>query len=98
LKIATVILAAGDGTRLGNLPKSLIRVNGQTILEQQVDVLRELNINDVVLVTGRYDANYKQLKLPSFVKVMNNPQANLGQGTSVRFGLQQIFAQKMWTP
>lgn len=51
-----VILAAGFGSRLrpytNELPKCLARVNGQPIIDYQLDAFREANIHDLVVVTG----------------------------------------------
>jgi L-glutamine-phosphate cytidylyltransferase len=51
-----IILAAGMGTRLGkyteNLPKCMLEFNGKTLIERQVDTLRECGIIDIVIVKG----------------------------------------------
>lgn len=51
-----VILAAGEGTRLrprtDELPKPLVEVGGQPLLTYCLETLRELGIDDVVLVVG----------------------------------------------
>lgn len=51
-----VILAAGSSTRLypvtENVPKCLLEVGGQTLLEHQLDALAELDVGEVVIVTG----------------------------------------------
>src|SRR5215203_6034332 len=50
-----IILAAGKGTRLNGLdlkPKCLFEVGGQTLLKRQIAALRELNVNDIVIVLG----------------------------------------------
>jgi len=50
-----IILAAGKGTRLNGLdlkPKCLFEVGGQTLLERQVEALREAHVNDIVIVLG----------------------------------------------
>ena len=52
-----VILAAGKSTRLHPLtlktPKCLLEIDdGLTILEFQIHLLNELNINDILVVTG----------------------------------------------
>lgn len=51
-----IILAAGSGTRMGalteNLPKGMLNVNGKTVIERQLEVLREIGVNDIIVVTG----------------------------------------------
>jgi L-glutamine-phosphate cytidylyltransferase len=51
-----IILAAGRGTRMGDYgkdkPKSLLELEGKSLLQRQVDTLRAAGIEDVVIVTG----------------------------------------------
>lgn len=51
-----IILAAGKGSRLngtiGDKPKCLLRVGGQTLIERQIDALHEVGIDDVAVVVG----------------------------------------------
>ena len=51
-----LILAAGLGSRLAPLtndrPKSMVCVNGKSILEKQIDNLQQNNITDITIVTG----------------------------------------------
>lgn len=51
-----IILAAGEGTRLRPLtlkiPKCLVQLFGKTILEWQLETIRNCQINQIVLVTG----------------------------------------------
>ena len=57
-----VILAAGEGKRLRpyalDKPKCLVELHGKTILDWQVDIARQLHINDIVVIKG-----YKQEKI-----------------------------------
>ena len=50
-----IIVAAGTGSRLGELvkdtPKSLLDVNGQSILERQISVFKKLGISDITVIT-----------------------------------------------
>ena len=68
-----IIIAAGEGSRLGNLtkdlPKPLVDVNNKSIIERQISLLRKNNVNDIVVVTG-----YKKQKFTiKNVGYMHNP-------------------------
>jgi len=51
-----IIIAAGSGTRLGGhakkIPKSLLKINGKTLLEIQVSLLRKNGIDEIIVITG----------------------------------------------
>lgn len=51
-----VILAAGTGTRLGNItkdkPKCLLEIDNTTILSRTTTILKEYGINDIIIVLG----------------------------------------------
>ena len=57
-----IIVAAGSGSRLGKLakdtPKSLLYVNGQSILERQISAFRKAGIDDIILVIGPFAEKY----------------------------------------
>lgn len=57
-----IIIAAGSATRLGKygegLPKSLLDVNGKTILERQVSLYRKNGVNDVIVIVGPYSEKF----------------------------------------
>lgn len=77
-QVEVLILAAGFGSRLGgNLPKCLIEVGDQTILEHQIRVLRHvLPESTITVVTGyRHDKvveHLARLRLDS-VRILFNP-------------------------
>lgn len=65
-KMNAIILAAGMGTRLrpytNQLPKPLVQVNGEPIIERQIKFLREKNITDITIVTGYLSQKLDYLK------------------------------------
>ena len=68
-----IFIAAGQGSRLGDitkdLPKPLIDVNGKSIIQRQIDLLRQNDIHDIIIVTG-----YKKEKFTfENVEYVNNP-------------------------
>ena len=68
-----IFIAAGEGSRLGSLtkdlPKPLVSVNGKSIIERQITLLRKNNVNDIIVVTG-----YKKEKFTfKNIKYIHNP-------------------------
>ena len=67
LKIKAIILAAGVGSRIrpltDNCPKSLLKINGKTILEMMLSHIQACGINEVVFVLG-----YLQNQIKDYVK------------------------------
>ena len=59
-----VILAAGEGTRLNpitiNRPKSLIKINGKTILEYTLTTLKQSGISEIIIVTNYREKDIQQ--------------------------------------
>ena len=57
----TIILAAGRGSRMGNLtdekPKCLLEVFGKPLIEHQIEALTKGGIEDIAIVTG-YKVNF----------------------------------------
>ena len=55
-KIKAVILAAGEGSRIrpltDNCPKSLLMINGKTILEMMISHIQKCGISEIVFVLG----------------------------------------------
>jgi bifunctional UDP-N-acetylglucosamine pyrophosphorylase/glucosamine-1-phosphate N-acetyltransferase len=51
----TVILAAGRGTRMGDIskivPKPMLKVNGKTLIEHKIDILPK-EVDEIILVVG----------------------------------------------
>ena len=51
-----IIIAAGSGKRISddvkNIPKSLLQVNGKSLLSYQIDALNQVGINDIIVIVG----------------------------------------------
>lgn len=89
---AAVLLAAGEGSRLGGMPKSLLMLNGQSLLTRQVAALRLAGIHQIVVVTGYFHTLIEAELKPLHVDVVRNPQPEAGQQSSVRLGLSKLQA------
>ena len=57
-----IIVAAGLGSRLGeltkNTPKSLIEINGKSILERQIFAFKKFGITDITVIIGPHAEKY----------------------------------------
>ena len=51
-----IILAAGAGHRMGqyttSIPKCLVEIAGQSLLQRQIEILHSLKIDDITVITG----------------------------------------------
>lgn len=81
--VAGVLLAAGSGSRFGR-PKALVELNGQTLAERGVDLLRAGGADPILVVTGAVP-----LDLGGTLTV-DNPQWRTGMGSSLRAALQVL--------
>ncbi len=87
-----IILAAGSGLRLGDytqdIPKVLLDINGQSILDRQVSLLRKHGVNEIFVVTG-----YKKEKhVIDDVEYFFNPKyAETEQLASMMVARRKIF-------
>jgi CTP:molybdopterin cytidylyltransferase MocA len=82
-RVAGVLLAAGDGTRLGQ-PKALVELGGQSLAARGVALLRAGGADPVILVTGAAPVD-----LPG-IRVVPNPRWQEGMGSSFAAGLAAL--------
>lgn len=73
-----IIMAAGKGSRLGGLtkgnPKSFVEIKGKKLIEYNLEILKELGVEKIIIVTGyREDAFMKLTKDMSEVVLKYNP-------------------------
>jgi L-glutamine-phosphate cytidylyltransferase len=58
-----IFIAAGEGSRMGNLtkmiPKPLIDVNGISILDRQICLLQKFGIDEIIVIRGPHPETYK---------------------------------------
>ena len=71
-----ILLAAGMGTRLRPItyqtPKSLIKINDKPLLERQIEYLREIGVDEVIVLTGYLAEKFEYLKEKYNVKLVYN--------------------------
>lgn len=73
-----VILAAGLSSRFGSLshtiPKALLRVRGEILIERQIRQLMEAGITDITIVTGHLHEKFDYLSEKYPVRLLFNPE------------------------
>jgi CTP:molybdopterin cytidylyltransferase MocA len=82
-RVAGILLAAGDGTRLGQ-PKATVELGGMTLAERAVALLRDGGADPVLVVTGAVPVT-----LPG-VAAVYNPDWLSGMGSSLATGLRAL--------
>ena len=69
-----IIIAAGSGERISddikNTPKSLIDVNNKPIIEHQIDILKQMKLDRIVVITGSNNEKF-ELKNVQYIKDVN---------------------------
>ena len=82
-QVAGVLLAAGEGKRLGT-PKALVELGGRRLVDRGTDMLREGGTAPVLVVTGAVPVT-----VPG-VTLVPNPDWRTGMGSSLAAGLRAL--------
>ncbi len=92
-----ILLAAGEGSRLGRIPKSLYRLENESLLVRQLLALTAAGADDIVLVTG-YFYQAIEAEVQNAIHALNHQLARIhlvrnhepqrDQQSSVLLGLQ----------
>ena len=93
LRIGAVVLAAGQGVRMGGIAKSLIRLQGVPLINRQLIALSGAGVDEVVVVTG-HAREAVEAQVQTFpVTLAYNPAFAHGQQGSVRVGLAALHGR-----
>ncbi len=90
--VAGLLLAAGAGSRLG-LPKALVELGGQSLVEQGVQTLRSGGCAPVLVVVGAEAPRVREILATRDVVIVDNPAWRSGMGSSLRAGLEACAGQ-----
>jgi len=88
-KLAIILLAAGEGSRLGFYPKALLEKNGTPLIKRFWKEALNLKPCECITVLGSY-ADQIQPLAEEYSKVVINPNPKQGQAVSVRLGLEAL--------
>jgi len=81
--VAGVLLAAGEGSRLGR-PKALVELDGQTLAERGVAMLRAGGADPILVVTGAAEIQLRG------THTVHNREWRTGMGSSLRAALRVL--------
>jgi len=96
-----IILAAGLGSRFGDItkyvPKGMIKVGKQPMIQTSIETILELGYDEIILVTGHCSSVYEEFcKKWGNVKIVKNPfYSTTGSLFSLYLGL---IESKMYYP
>ena len=90
LRIGAVLLAAGEGRRMGGVAKPLIRLQGVPLISRQLVALSGAGVDEVVVVTGHARNAVEELMRGFSVTLAHNEAHAQGQEGSVRAGLAAL--------
>jgi len=91
--IPAVVLAAGASSRMGR-SKALLDAHGRTFVRRIVDTLRDGGAADAVVVARAPTATIASELTAGFGRLVENPDPNRGQLSSLLVGLDAIDAPR----
>ncbi|HIB04892.1 MAG TPA: phosphocholine cytidylyltransferase family protein, partial [Candidatus Marinimicrobia bacterium] len=97
-----VIIAAGQGKRIRSItaesPKTLLKINGRTLLETLLENCLHVGISDVVVVTGYQSKEIEDfihnLRMDLNIQTVYNPDWNLENGVSILAAKDTVLAHE----
>jgi len=90
LRIGAVLLAAGEGRRMGGVAKPLIRLQGVPLISRHLVALSGAGVDEVVVVTGHARHAIEDAVRSYVVTLAHNDAHADGQQGSVRVGLAAL--------
>ena len=90
-KIAALLLAAGLSTRMGTTSKALLPWGSTTLINYQVESLRNAGVELIIVVTGFQHEKLKtRIISMSNVEIIYNPLYRTGKASSIKSGLSLV--------
>ena len=90
-KTKIIILAGGQGKRLrpltNNKPKCMVEIFNKSILEHQINCLKEFGITDITVITGYHS---DKIKIPNINYVKNKNYKNTNMATAVFLAQEKL--------
>lgn len=94
VRLATVILAAGEASRYGDNKLLARHPGGSSLLSHVLSQYQPLSPLPITLVTGRYhDEIVKAMETSQAVRIICNEQWQQGMGGSIATGVRAVLAE-----
>ncbi len=93
LRVGAVLLAAGEGARIGGRPKCLLELGGVPLIRRALVALSGGGVDELVVVLGHHAPSIEPVVGAFPVTVVHNPHPEQGQASSLRIGLRALGAQ-----
>jgi nicotine blue oxidoreductase len=87
--VSAILLAAGSGSRFGGGKLTTI-LYGKPLITHPLEALRDVPLQEIVAVVGANAERLSEVCEPYGVRIVDNPDWEEGQSTSVRAGLQAM--------
>ena len=89
-KIASLVLAAGQSSRMGKQNKLLLEINDKSMLEHVVTALKPIELDSITVVTGHESKKVEAVLENEEVNFVHNPDYASGISTSLIRGLESL--------
>ena len=93
LRVGAVLLAAGEGSRLGGIAKPMLSLQGVPLINRHLIAMSGAGVDEVVVVTGFHHELIEPAVETFPVTVVRNAKPEDGQQSSVRLGLEALGAK-----
>ena len=87
-----MVLAAGEGRRLGGRAKGLISIAGEPLILRAQRLLRDAGVDEIVVVTGHFSEQLAPLLDGASVTHVTQPLSTHSQVDSLRLGVTALPA------
>ncbi|MFD0674190.1 molybdenum cofactor guanylyltransferase [Cohnella sp. GCM10027633] len=94
MKIAAIILAGGEGRRMGHINKAHLTFGGERFIDRQLRTVADWADERIVVVNGSERA--AELDLPSDVRVVADHYAGEGPLAGLQAGLEAASSPYAW--
>jgi molybdenum cofactor cytidylyltransferase len=89
-RIAAVVLAAGQSSRMGLSNKLLMEIDGIPLVRRTVIALGAAQVSQVIVVTGHQEAEVRKALVGLDVLLVHNPRYAEGLSTSLKTGIEAL--------